>query len=115
MSTYHDPEARVWTTIAVRGTAMDKASVFEGHGVRSAFFRMPPGCRIPDHDHTDWVQVAVISGRMRVEQQGQQPRLIEAGGAYFVSPGEEHAETAEIETIVLVTQGEDRFPKPAMG
>ena len=41
--------------------------------MRSEFFRMAPGCQIPDHHHSSWVQVAVT----------------------------------EVETIVLVTQGED--------
>jgi len=109
MTTYHEPAGRTWTTIAVRGTAMEKSSVFEAHGVRSAFFRMAPGCEIPEHDHTGWVQVVVMSGRMRVEQAGLPPRVIASGGAYFVSPGEEHREMAETETVVLVTQAEDRF------
>jgi len=86
---------------------MEKCPVFEGDGMRSGFFRMASGCQIPKHHHSSWVQVAVISGRMRVEQDGNPVRIVSAGGVYFVSPGEDHVETAEVETIVLVTQGED--------
>ncbi len=104
MTTYHEPDSRAWSPVSVRGTAMETSPVFEGHGARSAFFRMAPGCQIPDHHHADWVQVAVVSGRMRVEQDGVAARVIPAGGVYFVSPGEDHSETAEVETVVLVTQ-----------
>jgi hypothetical protein len=43
---------------------------------------------------------------MRVEQDGTPARTVAAGGVYFVTPGEDHVETAEIETVVLVTQPE---------
>ena len=104
MTSYHEPDNRVWSPVKVRGTAMEKSPVFEGHGTQSALFRMASGCQIPDHHHSSWVQVAVISGRMRVEQDGSPARIIPAGGVYFVSPGEDHVEIAEVETIVLVTQ-----------
>jgi hypothetical protein len=42
---------------------------------------------------------------MRVEQDASPARIIPAGGGvYFISPGEDQVETAEVETIVLVTQ-----------
>jgi hypothetical protein len=41
---------------------------------------------------------------MRVEQKARPARMVPAGGVYFVTPGEDHVETAEVETIVLVTQ-----------
>jgi hypothetical protein len=41
---------------------------------------------------------------MRVEQDASPVRIVPAGGVYFVSSGEDHVETAEVETIVLVTQ-----------
>jgi quercetin dioxygenase-like cupin family protein len=104
MTTYHEPEDRVWSPVTVRGTPMDKCPVFEGHGTQSALFRMASGCQIPDHHHSGWVQVAVLSGRMRVEQKARPARMVPAGGVYFVTPGEDHVETAEVETIVLVTQ-----------
>ena len=107
MTTYHEPDNRVWSPVKVRGTAMERCPVFEGHGMRSGLFRMASGCQISDDHHSSWVQVAVISGRMRVEQDGSPAQIVRAGGVYFVSPGEDHVETAEVETIVLVTQGED--------
>lgn len=113
MTEYRSDEELTWETVDVRGASMGKAVVWEGdHDVRSAFFRMPAGLRIPPHDHSKWVQVMVLDGRMRVEQDGSAPREIATGGVYFVTPGETHVETALIETLLLVTQGEDRpgFP-----
>ena len=107
MTTYHEADSREWSPVKVRGIAMEKCAVFEGDGMRSGFFRMASGCQIPNHHHSSWVQVAVISGRMRFEQDGNPVRTVSTGGVYFVSPGEDHVETAEVETIVLVTQGED--------
>jgi quercetin dioxygenase-like cupin family protein len=104
MTSYYEPDSRVWSPVNVRGTAMEKSPVFEGHGTQSALFRMASGCQIPDHHHSNWVQAAVLSGRMRVEQDASPARVIPAGGVYFVSPGEDHVEIAEVETVVLVTQ-----------
>ena len=107
MTTYHVPDSREWSPVKVRGIAMENCPVFESDGIRSGFSRMASGCQIPHHHHSSWVQVAVISGRMRVEQDGSPAQIIPAGGVYFVSPGEDHVETAEVETILLVTRGED--------
>ena len=109
MTDYFEPDDMTWKAVDVRGATMRKSSVWEGeYGVRSAFFRMPEGLCIPAHDHSKWVQVAVIEGRMRVEQDGLAPREIGAGGIYFVTAGERHTETSLVDTLVLVTQGEDR-------
>lgn len=108
MTTYHQPDSRVWSPVSVRGTEMEGCPVAEDHGIRSGIFRMPAGCQIPDHHHSTWVQVAVLSGRMRVEQTASPPRIVPAGGVYFVNPGEDHVETAEVKTIVLVTQSDSR-------
>jgi quercetin dioxygenase-like cupin family protein len=98
-----------WQQVDRHGVTMHKAILFEGaHGVRSAFFKMPAGLKMSPHTHTKWVQVAVLEGRMRVEQQGSQTIEVEGGGVYFLNPGHEHVETALLDTIVLVTQGEDR-------
>lgn len=109
MTHYIEPGKLEWSTVDVRGATIEKASVFEGgYGVRSAFFRMPAGCTVPSHDHSKWVQVMVLEGRMRVEQDGMAPREVAAGSCYFVDAGETHVEIAVEDTLVLVTQGEDR-------
>ena len=109
MTQYIDPSALQWQAVDIRGATISKAVVFEGdYNVRSAFFRMPMGCEIPPHDHTKWVQVMVLEGRMKVKQDGEPDREIAAGGCYFVEAGETHVEIAVEDTLVLVTQGEDR-------
>lgn len=111
MTIYSNESGAGWTEVDVRGTKMAKRVVWEGdYDVRSAFFRMPAGMRIEDHRHTKWVQVTVLEGRMRVEQAGQPPRQIAAGNVYFILAGESHIEVAETDTLLLVTQGEDRPP-----
>jgi len=98
-----------WHRLDVHGTEMDKAVLFEGgHDVRSAFYRMQPGQIIKRHTHTKWVQVAVFQGCMRVEQEGSEDIQADVGTVYFVNPHYPHVETALVETIILVTQGEDR-------
>jgi len=112
MTIYSNESGEAWTTVDVRGTAMEKRVVWEGdYDVRSAFYNMPAGMRIEAHHHSKWVQVMVLQGRMRVEQEGQPARHIAAGEVYFILAGETHAETAVIDTRLLVTQGEDRPPQ----
>ena len=109
MTDYIDPAKLEWTDVDVRGATMSKAVVFEGdYDVRSAFFRMPADCAVPPHDHSKWVQVMVLEGRMRIEQDGEPGREVPAGSCYFVGAGETHVEIAVEDTLVLVTQGEDR-------
>jgi quercetin dioxygenase-like cupin family protein len=111
MTRYVEPDGLQWTDVDVRGATMSKAPVFEGdYDVRSAFFRMPIGCAVPPHHHAKWVQVMVLEGRMKIEQEGQPDREVAAGGCYFVEADETHAETAIENALVLVTQGEDRSP-----
>ena len=66
MSIYSNESSEGWTTVDVRGTAMEKRVVWEGdYDVRSAFFNMPAGMRVEPHQHSKWVQVFVLEGRMR--------------------------------------------------
>jgi quercetin dioxygenase-like cupin family protein len=83
--------------------------IFEGdYDVLSAFYRMTEGQEIPEHTHTNWVQVMVLQGCVRVEQEGSDPIEAKAGSVYFVEPHHPHIETALTDTVVLVTQGEYR-------
>jgi len=106
---YVDSQHTDFDNVDVHGTMMGKAVVFEGdYGVRSAFFNLQKEQIISHHTHTKWVQVMVISGCMKVEQEGVDEILARAGSVYFVYPHYPHTETALEETLVLVTQGEDR-------
>ena len=69
---------------------------------------MREGMTIPKHTHPNWVQVMVLEGEIEVETELDGTICIAAGGCYFVEPGDSHKETAVVETLVLVTQGEDR-------
>jgi quercetin dioxygenase-like cupin family protein len=103
------PDHLVWEQVDVYGATMDKAVIFEGaHAVRSAFFRMSAGVTIPNHQHTKWVQVMVLDGCMLVQQEGAEAFRAKSGSVYFVNPGFPHVETAEVDSLLLVTQGEDR-------
>ena len=110
MAHYYPKEKLSWTKASVRGGVdMEKSVIWEGDfDVRSAFFHMPKGMSIPKHTHPKWVQVMVLEGEMEVETEQDGVVSITAGGCYFVEPGESHVETAAEDTLVLVTQGEDR-------
>jgi quercetin dioxygenase-like cupin family protein len=103
------PDDASWSEANIYGTVLPKSAIFEGdHGVRSAFFKMMKGDSIAKHLHRKWVQVAVISGRMLVEQEGAPAFAVSAGDVYFIDPGFPHTETAAEDSLLLVTQGEDR-------
>ena len=110
MSSYFPKEDLAWSKAPVRGGVdMDKSVIREGDfDMRSAFFRMPEGMSIPHHTHPKWVQVMVLEGEVEVESEQDGVVRIAAGGCYFVEPGDSHKETAVQDTLVLVTQGEDR-------
>lgn len=114
MSYYYPKEKQSFEKAPVRGgVEMEKSIVWEGDfNLRSAFFRMPKGMAIPQHTHPLWVQVMVVEGAMEVETEQDGVVRIDAGGCYFVEPGDTHRETAVEDTLVLVTQAEDRpgFP-----
>jgi quercetin dioxygenase-like cupin family protein len=110
MSHYFPKEKLSWARTPVRGGIdMEKSIIWEGDfNIRSAFFKMPAGMVIPEHTHPSWVQVMVVDGEMEVETEQDGVVRIVAGGCYFVEPGDRHKETAVGDTLVLVTQAEDR-------
>jgi quercetin dioxygenase-like cupin family protein len=110
MSQYFPKEKLSWTQASVRGGVdMEKSIIWEGDfNVRSAFFNMPAGMVIPEHTHPSWVQVMIVEGEMEIETEQDGVIRITAGGCYFVEPGDSHKETAVIDSLVLVTQAEDR-------
>jgi len=110
MTQYFPKEHLSFESSPVRGgTVMEKSVVWEGnYDTRSAFFRMPKGMSIPEHTHPKWVQVMVVEGAMEIETDEDGKVRIDAGGCYFVEAGDTHKERAIEDTVVLVTQGEDR-------
>ena len=110
MSKYFPKEGLSWEQTTVRGgTEMERSIVWEGeYDVRSGFYRMPKGMSIPEHTHPRWVQVMVVEGAIEVETAESGTIRIDAGGCYFVEEGDTHRETAVEDSLVLVTQAEDR-------
>lgn len=109
MTRYVPTHAQQWQPIDVRGIAMQACRLWEGdHNVESGLYRLPQGLTIPRHHHPYWCQVFVVSGEMRVQAEGHEAHCIDAGGYYFVEPGDTHTETAVVDTLLLVTCEEDR-------
>ena len=110
MTRYVTGDTMSWEKAPVRGgTVMEKCVIWEGkYDVHSAFFRMPKGMSIPQHTHPKWVQVAVLEGELEVATEREGKLTIRSGECYFVESGDTHIETALVDSLVLVTQGEDR-------
>lgn len=109
MTRYLPTDAQQWRTIDVVGIPMQACRLWEGdHNVKSGLFRMPQGMALPVHHHLYWCQVYVVSGSIEVQVEGESPHAINAGGYYFVEPGDTHRETALADTLLLVICEEDR-------
>lgn len=109
MPKFNHPESRRWHPVDVRGTTMDMCTLWEGgHDTCAGLYRMPAGMRIARHLHARWVQVFVVEGAMRVDDDAGGVHTVDAGGYYFVEPGESHVETALRDTVLLVVEDEDR-------
>jgi len=105
---FDHPDHRRWHPVDVRGTTMETCTLWEGgHGTCAGLYRMPAGMRIDRHLHSRWVQVFVVEGAMRVDDDDGGVHAVEAGGYYFVEPGESHVETALRDTVVLVVEDGD--------
>ena len=103
MSKYINIADQVWDNAEVEGVNMDRCVLWDGRfDVFSGFFRMREGMRLPAHRHGKWVQILVLEGKMEVVLKGGRPRTVEAGGYYFVEPGDTHTETAVENTLLLV-------------
>ncbi len=108
MSKYFNVTDQVWDSADVVGVKMERCMLWGGgHGVISAFFRLPAGTCLPLHHHSGWVQILVLEGEMCVEQKGAELRHIGSGGYYFVEPGDTHVETAVEDSLILVTVQRD--------
>lgn len=109
MTRYLPTREQQWHPIDVRGVTMQACRLWEGgHNVESGLYRLPKGLTIPRHHHAGWCQVFVVSGAMRVQEDGDDPHSIDAGGYYVVEPGDTHTETALDDTLLLVICEEDR-------
>lgn len=102
MSKYVTRDEQAWEPADVLGIQMDRCLLWDGgQDVFAGLFRMPRGMTIPIHRHDQWVQILILSGKMRVEEQGKSC-LIGPGEYYFVEPGDAHVESALEDTLLLV-------------
>jgi len=102
------PEDMIYQKADIYGTVLQRSPLFEGdYDVRSAFFKLEKGGVIKMHRHEKWVQVAVLGGAVHVAQHPTS-FTVRAGEVYFLEPGHPHEETALEDSLLLVTQGEDR-------
>ncbi len=63
---------------------------------------------ILEHDHPQWVQVIALEREMQIKTRATGAGRIGEVGCYFVEPGDVHSELALRDTLLLVTQAEDR-------
>jgi hypothetical protein len=56
------------------------------YNVESGLYRLPDGLTIPFHHHPCWSQVFVVSGAMNVQDVGEEPHRIAAGGLRWLVP-----------------------------
>jgi len=75
------------------------------HGVRASMLRIPASYQYAMHEHVDWAQIVVMEGRIRIETADGTIHVVEAGGTYFVPPGERHVETMLEDCLVIVLTG----------
>lgn len=57
------------------------------------FFRVPGNTDLPAHTHTSAERMVLVSGRMSVDYEGQEPVLLEAGTYAWGPPGLPHSAT----------------------
>jgi quercetin dioxygenase-like cupin family protein len=102
-----NPNDRTWIHEDVVGHAIDRCNLwYDGHDVSFSLVEMPASHRLSLHRHETWVAVYVVKGAMEVESDGGAPARVEAGGFYFVNPGEEHVETSLEPTTVMIIKAE---------
>ena len=95
-----------WHDVTFNRARMQRATIFEGdYDVSSAFFKMDAGVSLGRHMHAKWVQVVVLKGEVKVEQEGTETFIAGPESVYFVHPGSTHVETAVTDSLVLITQG----------
>ncbi|NBB93210.1 MAG: cupin domain-containing protein [Gammaproteobacteria bacterium] len=55
------------------------------------FFKVPANTDLPAHTHTSAERMVLVSGRMRVDYEGQAPAVIETGSYAYGPPGRAHS------------------------
>ena len=75
------------------------------HAVGASILRVPERYEYRMHKHLDWAYVAVLEGEIRLETPDGTVHWVEAGGSYYVPPGEAHIETMLANSVVVVLTG----------
>ncbi|MBR8640507.1 cupin domain-containing protein [Streptomyces tuirus] len=112
MPKFTQVDEREWIHEDVVGHAIDRCKLwYDGHGLSFSLVKMPADHELSLHRHETWVAVFVVEGAMKWEGDGQE-RTLDAGGFYFVNPGEEHVETSLKDTLVLIVKAEPNIQYP---
>jgi quercetin dioxygenase-like cupin family protein len=108
MAKFVTTQDQKWAAAHLAGFNVEECRLWEEDNLFSGIFRLPKGFVFPHHSHRNWVQLFVLSGRIRVDLDGHEPRSISGGGYYFIEPGDPHIETVEEDITVFVTTAENR-------
>jgi len=111
MSKYVTAAEQEWTTATIRSIwEMQSATLWnDGHDIATRIYRVPKGLHFERHRHYVFVQLFIVSGKYRIEQECVGERVLEAGDIAFVEPGDVHTETALEDTVILSTK---QLPDP---
>lgn len=112
MAKYVNSDERRWESKEIVGHKMERCVLWNGgHNVTADLVPMPKGKNLGHHRHETWIQVFIVSGKMEVLPDN---KIIDAGGYFFVEPGDEHTEIALEDTLVLVIREEPnkQYPIP---
>lgn len=72
-----------------------------GKEVVTDLYTLPPGTVLPWHVHPDAHEVSyVLSGKLRLEIEGEEPKLLEAGKSFYLRPNKVHRGLTEGDTPV---------------
>lgn len=55
------------------------------------FFKLPPDTAVPEHTHTSAERMVLVSGRMEISYEGQEPVILEPGSYAWGPPEHPHS------------------------
>lgn len=108
MAKFVTTQDQKWAEAQLAGFHVAECRLWDDNNLFSGIFKLPKGFVFPHHSHRNWVQVFVLSGQVRVDLDGDEPRSIARGEYYLIEPGEPHVETVEEDITALITTADNR-------